>query len=313
MPGAYAHLVAANLALVNPVRNITMPSYCQRVLSQYQRYVELGSVSPDFPYLSITSSEQAKWADRMHRKNVDVFLKLAIYHVKALQGDEQDIAYAWLSGYLSHVIADITIHPVIERTVGHYQQNKQAHRLCEMHQDTYIWQRMQIGEIGAKSWLSSHLALCSSYECKATIDPIITTVWQESLELAFPLEATPPNINAWFNSFIRVISLVEDNYQLFPLSRHVASFLKLTYPKVNELENGYLKDLPTPDGAMEYDQLFDRCIKNIADYQFLLYQSVFHAQPLTWVEAWSLDTGLNKEGILTVWCDQDEVKLYETN
>lgn len=301
MPGAYAHLVAANLALIHPQHSRRLPSNSRRILSQYQRYVELGAVSPDFPYLTITSSDQALWADRMHRKNVDVFLKLALYHVKSLQGNEQDIAYAWLSGYLSHVIADITIHPVIEETVGHYQQNKQAHRLCEMHQDTYIWQRMQLGEIGAKTWLSHHLLLCTSYEGQATLDPIITTLWQDSLTLAFPLESSIPNINAWFSSFIKVISLIEDNYQLFPLSRHVASFLKLTYPKVGELNTAYLEALPTPEGAMDYDDVFDFCIENIIEYQQLLYDSVFHDRPLTWISSWSLDTGLNREGQFGVW------------
>lgn len=301
MPGAFAHLVAANLALVTPKTEHLLPNYSRRVLPQYQRYVELGAVSPDFPYLALTNSEQVKWADRMHRQYVDVFLKLAIYHVKSLEGMEQDIAYSWLSGYLSHVIADITIHPVIERTVGHYLQNKQAHRLCEMHQDTYIWQRMSLGEIGTKSWLTDHLLFCTSLNDKASLDPIIRKVWQESLELAFPIEANPPDINGWLQSFIKVIGLVEDNYRLFPLSRHVASFLKLTYPKVSELQSGYLNQLPTPAGAMSYDAIFDHCVTQIISYQQRLYHSVFDDQPLSWVKNWSLDTGLCPEGVLSTW------------
>ncbi len=173
-----------------------------------------------------------------------------------------------------------------------------------MHQDTYIWQRMSQGEIGAKSWLTSHLIFCTSHDSHQAIDPIITKVWLESLELAFPMQANLPDINGWFNSFIKAISLVEDNYRLFPLSRHVASFLKLAYPRVNELDHHFLYELPTPAGRMSYEQIFDHCIGQISAYQHLLYQSVFEDLPLDWVKAWSLDTGLAADGTLSAWQDK---------
>ncbi|MEI8634051.1 zinc dependent phospholipase C family protein [Vibrio sp. PP-XX7] len=135
------------------METIILPSRLQRILTVYHRYVEMGSVSPDFPYLnfsylSITESNQADWANRMHYEQVGELLRRMIRHVSALRGEPQDRTFAWLSGFLAHVIMDITIHPIIELKVGDYRQNKQQHRLCEMHQDAYVWQRMGLGHIG---------------------------------------------------------------------------------------------------------------------------------------------------------------------
>jgi len=51
------------------------------------------------------------------------------------------------------VVADVTIHPILELKVGSYAEHKMGHRTCEMHQDAYIFQRLNLGDVG----LSEHL------------------------------------------------------------------------------------------------------------------------------------------------------------
>lgn len=80
--------------------------------------------------------------------------------VKTLTGNVRDKAFAWLLGYTAHVITDTTIHPVVEPKVGPYAQNKTAHRECEMHQDAYIFQRLNLGGVGVAD-LESSLERCS--------------------------------------------------------------------------------------------------------------------------------------------------------
>ena len=89
----------------------------------------------------------------MHYEKTGDMIKTGINLIRKLNGARQQKAFSWLLGYTSHVITDVTIHSVIELKVGEYQKNKDKHRICEMHQDAYIFQRLNLGEVG----LAEHL------------------------------------------------------------------------------------------------------------------------------------------------------------
>ncbi|SHO58955.1 zinc dependent phospholipase C family protein [Vibrio quintilis] len=306
MPGAFAHIVAVNQAFCDQNLKTTFPSRIRRILTVYQRYTELGAVSPDFPYLKITDSHQAEWANRMHYQQVGVLLLRMIERVRQMSGEPQDRAFAWLSGFLAHVITDITIHPVIELKVGHYAQNKIQHRQCEMHQDAFIWQRMGMGHIGSIERMSRHLLHCADVSSPQQLDQSIQHLWYASLLDVFGESEAAPDINGWFRGFVRVIGLVEDQYRLFPFSRHVAAFLGLVYPETDKIESDYIDRLPTPFGYQHYDQVFDFAVSHILEYQALLSEAVFHDGRVNWLKNWNLDTGYSEEGELTVWQKQSE-------
>jgi hypothetical protein len=146
MPGAYAHLTIANL-LQNPVRleNIDgFPLQAIPTVLRYGKYIELGSVSPDYPYLALSDVNASVWADKMHYIQTGQMIHAGIKAIRLQPAEVQNKLLAWLLGYASHVIADVTIHPIIELKVGPYAQNKTAHRVCEMHQDVYIYRRMNL-------------------------------------------------------------------------------------------------------------------------------------------------------------------------
>ena len=126
MPGAYAHLTMVNL-VKEPARLENqgfMPEAIVSVLD-YFRFCELGAVSPDYPYLDIVHPNACHCADRMHYQRT---------------GD--------------------MVNAGIKLKVGEYQKNKDKHRICEMHQDAYIFQRLNIGEIGLAEHLDSGIWGC---------------------------------------------------------------------------------------------------------------------------------------------------------
>ena len=174
MPGAYAHITLVNLAR-EPARleaGPGLPKPAALALGRWFKYCELGAVSPDYPYLALGAAGAAAWADRMHYQRTGDMIKAGIECVRALTGAPRDKALAWLFGYAAHVITDTTIHPVVELKVGPYAQNKKAHRECEMNQDAYIFQRLNIGGVGVADYLESSIEQCGPAD--GSLDPIIT-------------------------------------------------------------------------------------------------------------------------------------------
>ncbi|MDC0610766.1 zinc dependent phospholipase C family protein [Vibrio sp.] len=300
MPGAFAHITAVNKMILSDYFVREFDSDARRILTMNQPFMELGSLAPDFPYLVFGNKPQALWADIMHSSGVNSCLIEMIQYVKSLQGQSFAKAYAWLSGYLAHIVADITIHPVIERTVGHYKENKNLHRVCEMHQDAHIWHRMGLGDIGNKERVSRTLECCSGRD--SPLDPILIDIWSLGLlSIDMPNKVEMPNIRLWFESFQKVINVVEDNYQLFPFSRHVAAFVGLKYPDIKDIQPQFINNLPTPAGRMPYDELFDLCVDEVGHYLNLLWNSVVYNGDLDWIKQWNLDIGEDENGVMTIW------------
>ena len=126
MPGAYAHIAIVNDAQKR-VDSVSLQKQTALALGRYLKYVELGAVGPDYPYLAL---KQAKWADNMHYLNTADVLRTGVAEVRALSEPERSIATAWFMGIAAHMTADMTIHPVVELKVGPYQANQGEHRKC---------------------------------------------------------------------------------------------------------------------------------------------------------------------------------------
>lgn len=163
MPGAYAHITLANeLSDVNYLEGLpSFPTQAIQAILRYFKFCELGSVSPDYPYLDFLSSVSTEWADTMHRVGTGEFLKAGVAQVGGMKGAAQQKCVAWLLGFASHVAADVCVHPVVERKVGPYEQNKKEHRVCEMNEDVYIFARLNLGDIGLSEHLDSGVGACT--------------------------------------------------------------------------------------------------------------------------------------------------------
>lgn len=307
MPGAYAHITLVNELKV-PARLEALSGFNVDAITSvldYFKFCELGAVSPDYPYLAIADGNAAKWADLMHYIKTGDMIKAGVRHAAQLQGEHQRKAFAWLLGYAAHVATDVTIHPVIELKVGPYAQNKTAHRTCEMHQDTHIFQRLNLGPLGLSEHLDSGIWGC----CDANsdrLDPVISALWSSMLQETHPNEYNnnPPDIDHWHQCFKLVVDKIgEEGNQLMPVARHLAVDCGLTYPACDAVDPQYIKALKVPNGTMDYDGIFDKAMGNVGTIWSLVAQGVFagdHAY-LTGIANWNLDTGKDDNGQYAFW------------
>jgi hypothetical protein len=306
MPGAYAHITLVNL-IREPVRleSLGFPSEAIVSLLDYFRFCELGAVSPDYPYLDIARPDSCQWADRMHYEKTGDMIKTGINLIRKLDGISQQKAFSWLLGYTSHVITDVTIHPVIELKVGEYQKNKDKHRICEMHQDAYIFQRLNLGEVGLAEHLDSGIWGCCDKPNSGKLDSAISSTWQSMLETCYlnSYQTKPPLIDNWHGGFKFVVDKAEEGNRLPPFARHVAVNVGLTYPAVADLDYQYLRGLMTPLGSMDYDQIFDRAMTNVLNVWLSAADAVFRNDSayLTAINNWNLDTGKDASGTYAYW------------
>lgn len=225
--------------------------------------------------------------------------------LRTANGEARRKGLAWLLGYASHVVADVAIHPVINLKVGPYEKNKTDHRICEMHQDVYVYRRLNLGDIG----LSEHLAgiwACHDPNDEERLDRDIENLWHAMLQATHPEECAqnPPDPSYWRRRFQLVVDKVaEEGGKLLPFARHVAAGLGLTYPAQDELDNQFIRGLQTPTVTMDYDAVFDLAIEHVGRVWQWIAQAVLLGDEATLAEAgeWDLDTGQNEASRLVFW------------
>jgi len=307
MPGAYAHLSVVNdaqkLAEAVGLGNETLYH-----LSLNLKFVELGAVSPDYPYLALKAG-QKKWADNMHYANTAKLMQAGVAAIPRLPQQAQGRATVWLLGLAAHIATDMTIHPVVELRVGPYQGNEAEHRRCEMHQDAFIFPRvMNVGETGLSEHLATGIATCHAPDDEDALDPAVRHVWMEMLEAAYPGQgaAQGASPDAWHNGFRGVLSAMAGVNHLFPIARHVSTKLNLTYPTEAEIDDSFILQLKTPEGPMDYQAIYERARANV----LLVWKGLDQAleqggsDALDRLENWNLDTGRSVQtGQLVFWSE----------
>ena len=306
MPGAFAHITLVNILKETP-RLEAIPGFPKQIipgLLKSFKFCELGAVSPDYPYLAITDKNSLQWADNMHYIQSGEMIYAGIKQIKSMvEGLDKRKAIAWLLGYAAHMITDVTIHPIVELKVGPYAKNKTAHRRCEMHQDSYIFQRLNLSGIGISEHFESGIRACGP---KGAIDPVISTLWSEMFKEVHPkafLE-NPPDINKWHSAFDFMVNMIgEEGYRLLPLARHVSVGRGLTYPNPDEVDAQYIVDLNTPEGPMHYDDIFDRAVSNVGNAWAVIANAIV-ADDTAYKKAignWNFDAGRDQNEKLVYW------------
>ncbi len=304
MPGAYAHLTMAT-RLSTPSRLEGLGGLTRQQLApllMYTKFFELGAVSPDYPYLHPTAYSKA-WAEVMHYTGVDLCLKAGLLRLRKYPLHERYKPLAWFLGFLSHVIADATVHPVVNLLVGPYEQNKTAHRVCEMHQDVFVYQVLGIGKIHTNAFLKDGIGTCGTPQDKNKLDTDITTIWKAMLQNADRKRFTsaPPRFNDWHKSFRALISAAAPG-KLLAWSRHVGQNSGLIYPATPD--NRYLLNLRVPGNAtMNYADLLEKTERHILSFWDLALRATLTNETvdLAPLRNWNLDTGKDEEGKLTFW------------
>ena len=305
MPGAYAHMTM--VALLNSPNAMTGLGGLSKQelgpLLMYNKFFELGAVSPDYPYLSVASSSAKAWADAMHYRRTGDRIKAGIRFIQKMSGPEKYKALAWLLGFISHVIADVAVHPIVELKVGPYEENQKAHRTCEMHQDVFIYDKMDVGDIYSGNFLKDGIATCTDPNNADRLDPTICKVWRHMLKTTDRrlYQKNPPKFHAWHRCFKSLVSFAAPG-RFFAWSRHMALGDSFLYPVTPDAS--YIKKLQTPGGdLMSYLKIFRKAKADVREYWAIVARACIAGDEtdLPRIKNWNLDTGKDKEGILTFW------------
>ncbi len=308
MPGSYAHIALANLASEKRrLRKINgFPAEAIDAANLHTNFLELGSISPDYPYLDIASGDSKKWADEMHYTHTCQPIHVGAELVRKLpQGHVRNKCVAWLMGYTAHVVTDMCIHPVVELKVGPYKGNETNHRRCEMHQDAYIFRRIGTGMPQISEHINATILTCSDPSDIEKLDPDVEKLWQSMLEKVYPetFATDHPDMDKWHRRCNDILEqLLPTSSRLVGFARHVCDGLGFAYPTPNMIDKkAYIENLkvPSPDGTekrMHYDDIFDFAIERVQQVWLEVTRSVLTDQVTIAFrnEEWDLDTGRNK-------------------
>ena len=311
MPGPYAHITLLH-ELLKPARLkpiFSSSSWFDAALQEYYPYAALGAVSPDYPNLCRVNDAAPQWADAMHYTYSCAMMTSGIAHIKASQGSARDKQLAWLLGYCAHVVTDMTIHPVVQAKVGVYAENQRQHRVCEMNQDSYIYHRMDDGEIGDSDLFARIIAQCSDHKDINQLDRDIVSLWEEMLTDVHPdlSKANPPDSSAWHRGFItRMEECQAGQVRLFPLAANIAGKMELSYPRYDQVDRQFIDAqlIPTEKPFhLHYDEIFEQAADNVAAVWRSVEQSLCDDDPalLPIFGDWNLDNGLDEYGRLEFW------------
>lgn len=294
MPGAYAHITLVN-HYREPARLEGAGLHVDAITSvlDYFKFCELGSVSPDYPYLVLSNKKPAEWSDAMHYTNTGAVIQAGVQRVREMAGESKRKCLAWLLGYAAHVTTDVTIHPVVELKVGPYHGNEDAHRKCEMHQDAYIYRRLNLGDIGIGEHLDSGLRKCGVSD---ELDDDVASLWIAMLNDVYAdgVRRNAPEPRVWHQWFCKVVdNIAEEGGRLLPFARHLAADAAVVYPAEKEIDMQYIKSLSVPGGVLDYDDIFDKTVENVGVVWKWIADAVFEGGQDYMIKLgnWNLDTG----------------------
>lgn len=298
MPGAYTHITMSNVAGERrSLRKIAgFPKDAIIACGQFDRYCELGSVSPDYPYLNLLSDDAKVWADTMHYERTGDVIKAGVRRVRQMHGDQQKKCLAWLLGYAAHVTMDVTIHPVINLRVGEYEANKTQHRICEMNQDVYIFHNRMNLKLGLAEHLDQGIGRCSN--AAGAFDEDISALWAGILAEVHPdqFAGNRPEPADWHSWFKRAVDGIAESNFLSAISRHIAPNLGLAYPPLDALDETFIEALEVPGGKrMHFDDIFEKAKDNVQRIWLVVSNGALGISDEfeDVLGYWNLDTGLD--------------------
>ncbi|MBN1962233.1 MAG: zinc dependent phospholipase C family protein [Deltaproteobacteria bacterium] len=302
MAGAFTHWMIVEASLSNQLTFARLnPGHPLAVkIINYKPIAAIGAVSPDLPYLSLGDRE---WADRMHYENIHFFAHQAISNLLIMKhNDDEGFAQclAWFFGYISHVIADVVIHPIVTALVGTYLFNKTNHRHCEMIQDTYIYKNVTGNELIDANHLGVLPQSLSSY---------VSDFWAKTLKKNHPNSGTPEP-SSWYNMYRKALNLVDG--RLPSIFYRILDDIKLFYGATKDFKRGgddndyqYIKDIPLPRSPRKVDfkEVFNIAVQQvvriwgeiIADLNNNDSQRCF-----SYIKNWNLDLGVD-QGAQDLW------------
>ncbi len=308
MAGAFTHFIICDVA---KRKRSVADSEMRRLLNKHSQFLFFGAASPDLPYLSFKTGD-INWADVMHYEKTNGIAINSHNELKKVWASRQtadEIRLVWLWGFISHLVADATIHPVVQAIVGHYDQNKSEHRLCEMTQDSLIYLERKNTDIRYAEF-SSALKFCSRSEHFNKL----MDLWTEIGSKTYSDKNTEPNPKLWFTTYSEAIDAAEGGSDIVALFRHLGIGKGFIYKTRDEIVSKFPQDYEKyytkaklPDGSISsfLKNGFEKAVDNVIDAWNNLYAGLTSTiNVANLIKNWNLDTGVDMEspdGVVTYW------------
>ena len=299
MAGAFTHLIISNIA---KTKRSLLGVELWQLFNKHYRFLFLGSASPDLPYLSFKTGS-INWADVMHYEKTNSIVDSGFTRLKTswqTKTVSEEIKLVWLMGYVSHLVADATIHPVVESIVGPYEKNKTEHRICEMTQDSLIFNAKMKTEI-RYSEFSATVKFCRESEY---FDELME-FWRGLTIECYQEKGEVPNPSLWFTTYGEAIDTAEGGSELVALFRHIGLGTNYIYRTKEEIGKEYPQDIKKyykevniPGGQIGTFQkdAFEKAVNNVVDAWKKLYDGVITELIVTdIIRNWNLDTGIDMD------------------
>lgn len=308
MPGPFTHISICESAMN---RNDVGEELTKLLNDNYQ-FVFLGAESPDLPYLSILVGGK-DWADTMHytRTNSQVISGFeALRQIWSLKTPADEVKCAWLLGYVSHMVADATVHPIVQAIVGPYNESKENqhnHRICEMTMDSLIFEEINHIDLTNAKFVEA-LDFCKESEYfQKFLD-----FWETQLTSNYPGMDHDPEPHTWFTEYTEALSVSSEDGGVAAVFRHLGGLENFFYHNPEEIRTDYPEDYQKYYAEVKYPggigpfltNGFHPAVTNVVNIWNMLYTSLtgFGLAVPQVVKNWNLDTGVDQDdGGVTFW------------
>jgi Zinc dependent phospholipase C len=317
MPATFAHCLIGTKAIDALLSK--KKKTLAKILSEHNSFVITGATGPDYPYLTdILTTDVLKightWANRMHYESVSSFAKEGVTRLAKIKKRDEAFAVklAWFCGYISHVIADAYVHPVVNSIVGGpYIFTHSEHGKCELIQDIYIFNKEIKEDIvssnpreGSFGYLKI-LDECSDPEDSDRIHPEIRDFWRDLLKTAHThaqeyFEGIDPD--KWHYNYKGRVNFVVNPGAIF---RHILGMAGFNYKKAADITDAerekYIEKVRLPyGGEAHYDNVFRDVVNRVVTVWEKLFEDITQGTPdkvAEDIKDWNLDTGVDESKI----------------
>jgi hypothetical protein len=304
MAGPFTHMTIVEDA----IKSFPVDQNLGKILRENKNFLTLGSVSPDIPYLAHLAMGGFAWADIMHYYRTNGIVKNALHSLSAAKTKGKIWKYqlAWLLGFVGHLVADATIHPIVESIVGPYtdKDTNNNHRECEMIQDVMIFKDVMNLELSAAEYTDF---LKASFQ-HASFNKV-AQFWAVHAEVYCPTVDKFPT-DKIIESYIKELDTAEGGNAFAKAFRHFGlDYIYRTYSDIMknspELVKKYYSNIQLPNGLTGSFQKdgFDYAVKNLVAIWSKIDRSFFSTENIAnIIPNWNLDTGIDQETeIRTYW------------
>ncbi|MDH5509915.1 MAG: zinc dependent phospholipase C family protein [Nitrospinota bacterium] len=309
MAGTFTHWMVAEEA----VRKFKGSTTTKTLLQNNLNFVLCGAVAPDMPYLRNpifhTFIKTHSWGDRMHYEKSGDFVIHGVKNLGDKNAPDYSILYSWLFGYVSHIIADTVVHPVVNATVGGtYRFKADEHRHCELVQDSMIFNAMKNDDITKSSYhhfmeqVSEKPAQGNNINLNiCELKDVVNKYWLKTLKDNHPDAGSlaKEDVNGWFKSFRANMGGAAEP---IPPFRHLLETQYLAYQSPGDIQDKdkeyYVKAQIPGGGQYSFDKVFRMAVEQTAQTWDKLEDDIANETPdniRAYIRNWDLDLGLDME------------------